>query len=107
MPLRHEQVPKVLELTAAISAILGPRWKLMVENWPEAHHISWHPDFAPDAYPVAVDFYSEPGGGGPCMVQVYDLNESPAAESEEISIMVNAVASWCKAKNIPLGFEQA
>ena len=45
--------------------------------------------------------------GEPCMVQVYDLNESPAAESEEISIMVNAVASWCKAKNIPLGFEQA
>ena len=98
-------MPELLELTAAISAILGPKWKLMIENWPEAEHISWHPDFAPDAYPVAVDFYSEPGGRGPCMVQVYPLNGLP--EEGEISVMVNAVAAWCKAKKIPLGFEQA
>jgi hypothetical protein len=40
-----EKVPQLLELTAAISAILGRQWRLLIENWKEAAHISWAPQF--------------------------------------------------------------
>jgi hypothetical protein len=98
-----EKVPQLVELTAAISAILGPQWRLLIENWEEAAHISWHPDSAPGKYPVAVDFYSEASGEGPCKVQVDD--SARAAVNPEITEKVNAVVEWARANNVLLGFE--
>jgi hypothetical protein len=91
----NEKVPQLLELTAAISAILGPQWRLLIENW--------DPDSAPGKYPVAVDFYSEASGEGPCKVQVDD--SARAAVNPEITEKVNAVVEWARANNVLLGFE--
>ena len=107
--IASEKVPQLLQLVASISVILGPSWLFWVDEkeWEYARHVSWHPDSSPHQFPVAVDFYSEMGGEGPCKVQVFDLSEPDDDVSDEIREKVNTVIEWCRANNVLHGFEQA
>jgi hypothetical protein len=110
-----QKLPELLRLVASISALLGPVWKLNIddaEGWDQVRHVSWHPDFASGKYPVAVDFYNSTADDTDttdhCTVQVFDLSiPGDDPDPPEIVSKVNEVIAWCVHHNIPHGTDQA